>query len=72
VAVGPAQKTPLISSSRRPASRPGPTVGAVSITVTDIGNNQTYPATVIGYDHTHDIALLQLQNASGLPTAEMA
>jgi S1-C subfamily serine protease len=45
--------------------------GATSITVTDIGNNQTYPATVIGYDHTHDIALLQLQNASGLPTAEI-
>jgi S1-C subfamily serine protease len=45
--------------------------GATSITVTDIGNSQTYPATVIGYDHTHDIALLQLQNASGLPTAEI-
>ena len=45
--------------------------GATSITVTETGNNQTYPATVLGYDQTHDIAVLQLQNASGLPTAEI-
>jgi S1-C subfamily serine protease len=45
--------------------------GTTNITVTDIGNNQTYPATVIGYDRTHDIAVLQLQNASGLPTAQI-
>jgi S1-C subfamily serine protease len=32
-------------------------------------NSQTYPATVIGYDRTHDIAVLQLRNASGFPTA---
>lgn len=43
--------------------------GATSITVTDIGNGQTYPATVLGYDSTHDIAVLQLQGASGLATA---
>ncbi len=43
--------------------------GATSITVTDIGNGQTYPATVLGYDGTHDIAVLQLQGASGLATA---
>ena len=43
--------------------------GATSITVTDIGNGQTYPATVLGYDGTHDIAVLQLQGASGLVTA---
>ncbi|MBV8994191.1 MAG: trypsin-like peptidase domain-containing protein [Pseudonocardiales bacterium] len=45
--------------------------GATGITVTDIGNGQTYPATVIGYDRSHDIALLQLQGASGLQTASI-
>jgi S1-C subfamily serine protease len=42
--------------------------GATSISVTDIGNGQTYKATVVGYDKTQDIAALQLQNASGLRT----
>jgi S1-C subfamily serine protease len=45
--------------------------GATSITATDIGTSQTYPATVIGYDSVHDIAVLQLQDATGLPTAEI-
>ncbi|MGH3669947.1 MAG: S1C family serine protease, partial [Pseudonocardiaceae bacterium] len=43
--------------------------GATSISVTDIGNGQTYPATVVGYDRSRDIAVLQLQGASGLQTA---
>ncbi|MGH3765973.1 MAG: S1C family serine protease [Pseudonocardiaceae bacterium] len=45
--------------------------GATSISATDIGNHQTYPATVIGYDRTHDIAVLQLQGAAVLPTAQI-
>jgi S1-C subfamily serine protease len=45
--------------------------GATSITATDIGTSQSYPATVIGYDSVHDIAVLQLQGATGLPTAEI-
>ncbi|MGB8996258.1 MAG: trypsin-like peptidase domain-containing protein, partial [Pseudonocardiaceae bacterium] len=45
--------------------------GATSINVTDIGNGQTYPATVVGYDRGHDIAVLQLQGASGLQVASM-
>ncbi|HET9255833.1 MAG TPA: S1C family serine protease [Pseudonocardiaceae bacterium] len=45
--------------------------GASSITATDIGTGQSYPATVIGYDRTHDIAVLQLQGATGLPTAQI-
>jgi S1-C subfamily serine protease len=40
--------------------------GAGSINVTDIGNHRIYPATVTGYDRTHDIALLHLLGASGL------
>ena len=45
--------------------------GATSISVTDIGNGKTYTATVVGYDKTKDIAVLQLQNASGLQTVNL-
>ncbi len=45
--------------------------GATSIKATDIGNGQTYTATVIGYDRTHDVAVIKLQNASGLKTASI-
>jgi len=43
--------------------------GATSISVTDVGNGKTYTASVVGYDSTHDLAVLQLKNASGLQTA---
>jgi S1-C subfamily serine protease len=43
--------------------------GATDIQATDVGNGQTYTATVVGYDATHDIALIKLQDASGLATA---
>jgi S1-C subfamily serine protease len=42
--------------------------GATSIRATDIGNGHTYTAKVVGYNRTHDIAVLQLQGASGLQT----
>ncbi|HEY7016336.1 MAG TPA: trypsin-like peptidase domain-containing protein [Streptosporangiaceae bacterium] len=42
--------------------------GATSISVTDVGNHHTYQAKVVGYDRSHDIAVLQLQGASGLQT----
>jgi S1-C subfamily serine protease len=45
--------------------------GATSIRVTDIGNGQTYRATVVGYDRSDDVAVLQLTGASGLTTATM-
>ena len=45
--------------------------GATSISVTDIGNGQTYKATVVGYDESQDIAVLQLSGASGLTTANL-
>ena len=45
--------------------------GATSISVTDVGNGKTYKATVVGYDKSHDIAVLQLQGASGLKTAKI-
>lgn len=43
--------------------------GATSVSVTDIGNGKTYKATVVGYDESDDIAVLQLSGASGLTTA---
>jgi len=45
--------------------------GATSIKATDVGNGRTYTAKVVGYDKTHDIAVLQLQNASGLQTVTL-
>jgi S1-C subfamily serine protease len=45
--------------------------GATTISVTDEGNDRTYSATVVGYDATLDVAVLQLQNASGLTTASI-
>ncbi|HJP75344.1 MAG TPA: trypsin-like peptidase domain-containing protein [Pseudonocardiaceae bacterium] len=45
--------------------------GATSIKVTDLGNGRTYTATVVGYDRTKDVAVLQLQGASGLQTATL-
>ncbi|MGH3160287.1 MAG: S1C family serine protease [Streptosporangiaceae bacterium] len=45
--------------------------GATSIKVTDIGNGRTYTAKVVGYDASRDVAVIQLQNASGLATANL-
>jgi S1-C subfamily serine protease len=45
--------------------------GATSIKVTDIGNGKTYAATVVGYDASHDVAVIQLQGASGLTAASL-
>ncbi|MFI5587483.1 trypsin-like peptidase domain-containing protein [Amycolatopsis sp. NPDC051758] len=43
--------------------------GATSIKVTSIGTGDTYKAEVVGYNRSEDIAVLQLEDASGLPTA---
>ncbi len=40
--------------------------GTTSIAVTVASTGATYPATVVGHDQTHDVALLQLKDASGL------
>ena len=45
--------------------------GATSITARDVNNNKVYTATVVGYDVTKDIAVLQLKNASGLSTVSL-
>jgi S1-C subfamily serine protease len=43
--------------------------GATTISVTDVGNGKTYSASVVGYNRTKDIAVLQLHGASGLQVA---
>ena len=45
--------------------------GATSVSVTDIGNGRTYSGTVVGYDASEDIAVVQLSGASGLKTAQI-
>lgn len=45
--------------------------GATEVSAVAIANGQNYPADVIGFDRTHDIAVLQLHGASGLPAANI-
>ncbi len=45
--------------------------GATKIMATDLGNGTTYTARVVGYDYSHDIAVLQLEGASGLTTVSL-
>jgi S1-C subfamily serine protease len=45
--------------------------GATAVHVRDIGNGRTYTAKVVGYDDTDDVAVLQVQGASGLSTASI-
>ena len=46
--------------------------GATSIKATDVGNGRTYTAKVVGYDKSHDVAVLQLEGASGLQTVTLS
>ena len=45
--------------------------GATAIKVRDVGNGRVYTASVAGYDAAHDIAVLRLNGASGLTTADL-
>jgi S1-C subfamily serine protease len=44
--------------------------GATKITVTDVATGRTYPATVVGYDRTKDVAVLQI-DAHALRTVSL-
>lgn len=46
--------------------------GATNITVEFGGTGRTYPASLVGYDVTADIAVLQITNVSGLTTIRAA
>ncbi|HET9875070.1 MAG TPA: trypsin-like peptidase domain-containing protein [Mycobacterium sp.] len=45
--------------------------GATGIQVFSIGTGQTYDVDVIGYDRSHDVAVLQLRGAGNLPSANI-
>lgn len=45
--------------------------GATTIKATDIGNGTTYAAHVVGFDYGHDIAVLQLEGATGLKAVSL-
>src|SRR3984893_16737409 len=45
--------------------------GATRITATDVGNGKTYTARVLGYDRSHDVAVIALIGASGLATVPL-
>jgi len=45
--------------------------GATSVQVVDVGNGRSYTATIVGTDKADDVALLQLQGASGLSTVTL-
>ena len=45
--------------------------GATSIKVTDIGNGRTYKGVVVGYDRSHDVAVVKMVGASGLGTVRL-
>jgi S1-C subfamily serine protease len=44
---------------------------STKLTATVVATGKTYPATVIGYDTTGDVALIKLQGASGLTTVPL-
>lgn len=46
--------------------------GSTSVQAVDTGNGRAYTASVVGYDRSHDVAVLRLQGASGLATAPLA
>jgi S1-C subfamily serine protease len=45
--------------------------GATAIKVRQVSTGRLYSAAVVGYDVAHDIAVLRLKGASGLPTADL-
>jgi S1-C subfamily serine protease len=45
--------------------------GATTISVVDVGDHQTYRASVVGYDPSQDVAVLRLSGASGLHTVRL-
>jgi S1-C subfamily serine protease len=45
--------------------------GATAIHIKDVGNGRTYTAKVVGYDDSDDVAVLQMQGASGLTTTKI-
>lgn len=62
----------VVSSSGEVVTNNHVIAGATTIRATDVGNGTTYDASVVGYDVSEDVALLQLKGASGLRTVSYA
>ncbi len=62
----------VVTSSGRVITNNHVIDGATTITATDLGNGKTYDASVVGYDAADDVAVLQLNGATGLPTVTFA
>jgi S1-C subfamily serine protease len=62
----------LVSSSGEVLTNNHVIQGATKIEVSITGRSGTYEATVVGADPTDDVALLQVQGVSGLPTVTLA
>lgn len=45
--------------------------GATDVKVVSVANGQTYDVDVLGFDRSHDVAVLQLRGAADLPTANI-
>ncbi len=58
----------IINSSGEILTNNHVVAGATSINVTLTSSGQSYPANLLGYDASHDVALLKIDNVSGLPT----
>jgi S1-C subfamily serine protease len=62
----------LLTSSGQVLTNNHVIAGATSISVTVEGRSDAFSATVIGVNPSDDVALLQIQGASGLPTVTLA
>lgn len=45
--------------------------GATGLTAVSVANGQSYDVDVLGFDRSHDVAVLQLRGADGLPAANI-
>ncbi|WP_373692533.1 S1C family serine protease [[Mycobacterium] kokjensenii] len=45
--------------------------GATGLTAVSVANGQSYAVDVLGFDRSHDVAVLQLRGAEGLPAANI-
>lgn len=43
--------------------------GATEVSAMSVANQQSYDVEILGYDRTHDIAVIKLRGATGLPVA---
>jgi S1-C subfamily serine protease len=60
----------IISSTGEILTNNHVVAGATSINVTLTSSGQSYPATLVGYDASHDVAVIQVSGVSGWPTID--